>query len=446
MMKNLPNQSNDLGTAKSTLHTIDVLHQQGQPVSDDGVLGYAMARHGAYTFRGLPFVAPHGSGRNAFEAALEARIAEQQTLDRATQGARTSAREARRLLNAMGWLDAQWKLTATGREFKDAPSGSELERLLLRHAVLNLTVEERSTGALSHPGRIILHLLMTGPSRNRHGLELALEAQDDSAEELNRVKALYKLSPADRMNALIQAAASRPGAQTASVTTIANAKKILPKWIVEAGLARENFGEMRITSEGIAALDITPEEIEVPSTTFTRRGRMRQPREVTAASAGGREAQTTRRRRTGQEQDASAAQLAARMSAHQQLVQALAEKIEHLGTLHEDPFSYDLLLRLADSDVIYLFEVKTVRLHDEDRQVRGGIGQLLWYSHFDVQGTTIHKVLVVDSDLQDDRVSFLNQLQINVLIHEQNDAWHTQGEVDDNTAVKILGFMKRLHQ
>ena len=67
--------------------------------------------------------------------------------------------------------------------------------------------------------RILLRLLGVADSYARQGLELALEAVDDSDAEFERVRALYLLPTAQREAQLGVGAA-----------TIANAKKIFPSW------------------------------------------------------------------------------------------------------------------------------------------------------------------------------------------------------------------------
>jgi hypothetical protein len=193
-MKNYPNQASQFGRLRASLDldAVRELAAEGQDPGKDSVLGVRFARRGIYTFRGLDFAA-------ASPEQLSERIGEELAKPRSNRGMETCARELRRTLRDMGWLDSANELTGAGQELLDTTPGSLDERALLAEGLLSIAVADKVTGRTSHPVRVLLRLLSDSPSAHRGGLELALEAQDDSPEELSRVLDLYRLSPEERL-------------------------------------------------------------------------------------------------------------------------------------------------------------------------------------------------------------------------------------------------------
>src|ERR1019366_4680991 len=247
------------------------------------------------------------------------------------------------------------------------------ERSLLSAALLGLTVTDPS--GTSHPVHVMLTLLADEPSLHRDGLELALEARDDSPEEIARVRRLYRTPTTERHTAL--------GAGRA---TIANAKKVFPTLAKTAGLVLENPpGLFRLSPDGLAAVGKTPEDA---------RRAVRQTRAVGAHKTGRLVSASTIARETGpsaspapltpEQQANSAALLAERTDKHQRLVGAMAGVVRADGKLFEDPFSYDMLFVPSDpSSPLTLFEMKSIH-NDAAAQVRRAVGQLSFYHYFEV--------------------------------------------------------------
>ncbi len=90
-LKNYPNQASTFSRIRDTLAVIQGLNNSGNDATSDEVLGYAAARGGVYTFRGL-------DATQATQKELDARIAEEKAKPPSSQGVLTFARELRRTL------------------------------------------------------------------------------------------------------------------------------------------------------------------------------------------------------------------------------------------------------------------------------------------------------------------------------------------------------------
>jgi hypothetical protein len=242
-VKNFPHQYNDLRKLRATLEIERDLRDQGLDSTDDAVLGYELARRRVYGFRGLD----HSAGDEAIDRRVAERIEIERGKPPGTQGARTAAREMRRTLRHLGWLDAdQTALAPAGEALLATMEGSDEERILMQQAIGGIAVEDRD-GHLSHPVQILLRLVEEVPLGSRGGMEVALEAADDSAEEFQRVIAIAALSEDGRINAL--KAAGWTDSQ------LANAVKILPAFAIQSGLmTTDGSGRFIVTDAGRRAL------------------------------------------------------------------------------------------------------------------------------------------------------------------------------------------------
>ena len=386
-MKNYPNQAADMGRVRATLQVVRELNDAGENVNDSGTFGYAAARARAYTFRYFDYDAPDA------DILLEARIAQELNKPADRQGALTFAREMRRTFRDLGWIDAQGHLTAQGEALLQSPPGSHDEAMILSEALLDLELD-----GPSHPVRILLRLLHIAPSVDRHGLELALEAADDSEAEFTRVRALYEMTTADRTAAL--------HAMAISNTTIANARKIFPSLARAAGLVVEDPPRhFRLTPAGAAAVAVAPAAAPAPP---APPGAVAEPVPAPVPpgppAAGEAPAAVVRRtlratspetiaefyfRADGrtlsdEEQRAARELLGTRTAAHQAMVRGLAAMFDATrGTFHEG--SVDLLWVPHDgADPFLLVEGKTID-GDGPSQIRAAVGQVLFYEFFDVQ-------------------------------------------------------------
>ncbi len=385
-VKNFPNQASDLARIRQTLAVLRSLGAAGADVTDDGVLGYELARVGAYTFRGLDL----SKGRPT--QLLAARISQEKLKHASDQGARTNAREMRRTFLALGWLRVDGTLTVEGEQLLNSAAGSQEERILLADALWNLELSD-SGGNVSHPVRVMLDLLNTAPSHHREGLELALEALDDSPGERKRARALYLLDETQRGKAL-----------GVSRTVINNARKIFPALAKTAGLAVDDgHGNLTLSPDGHALMGdpaATPGSVSRAGMAASQR---RTRRKVTSSTvARGMDAKP-RRNLTNEEQQRAAELLAERTNRHQAVVRALAGLIESSGTLYEDRFAFDLLWVSDNPSLpLILFEVKTVN-GDAAEQCRRAVAQLSWYHFFEVSPDwperAVREVAVFDAPL-----------------------------------------------
>jgi hypothetical protein len=429
-MKNYPNQASSFERIRNTLQTIVDLNQQQANTLDDGILGYELAARKFYTFRGLDYV-------YARPQDLAARIAEEKQKPSGNQGARTNARELRRTLHDLGWVDNQGVVTPDGHALLATQPASQAEANLLATGLLQLEVADQSGTRISHPVVIMLHLLNQTPSPHRTGLELVLEANDDSPGELSRVLGLYTsfvTLPADQR------------AQRLHATTfqLANAIKVFPTLAKYAGLITEDAqGTYHIAPPGLQAINApasplpAAQPVGAKPTAPTGQGSTQTPTPTPPAGGGkgsGRRSLTRGQRRkstevgqhgvsgtvpsslTPDQQAEAQNRLLERTIAHQDLVQIFAKTLgDDRGELYEDQTSFDLLWKSDTDNTCHIFEMKTIQ-GDADPQMIRAVGQLSYYAYFNVQarfpGAPVTKTVVVDADLHDDLGDFLESLGI----------------------------------
>lgn len=425
-MKNFPNQASDVGRLRRTLATLVDLDHSGADTSDDGVLGYELARRRDYTFRNLNYDA-----QNA-DQLIEARISEEWKRPTGTQGARTNAREMRRTLRSMGLLATDGQPTGQGTALLEAESGSLQERAVLAQALWDLHVEDKA-GNSSHPVRIMLRLLAQAPSHQRDGLELALEPTDDSEAEWNRVSALYAL-PRDERQA-------RLGVSDA---TIANAKKIFPSMAKAAGLVVEVDHTFALSPDGESSLSVG--SVSVQETVRSRADApSRKPTLIPVdARTIGRDTVYRGRRILSPEEQARAADLVAQRSAsHQAIVRELASLVDADGEFYEDPLSFDMVFAPSDEgQPILLFEVKTVSPENELAQVRSALSQLSYYHFFEVSPQwperAVVEVAVFDGEISVELSRWLHSEDISAVKLDGQGSWKALNEPDE-AMVDVLG-------
>jgi hypothetical protein len=416
-VKNFPHQMNNLARLKAGLATARDL---GASAGDDGALGYEMARRGVYTFRGL--VTP-----------LADRIAAEQLKQSGSQGARTAARDLRRFLRDLGFLQAAPSSATTplGDAFLAASPGSTAERDAWRTAITGLTLTGRDANT-SHVGCILLRLLADTGGLPKPALGLALEPVDDSEPEYQRALALTHLDTAARR-------------ATLGITEYMDddSVKILPALAQQAGLIEEVGGEFRLTAAGAAAhaacsaggaTVATPAypPAGLPAHAAIGEGRIRRrPRGPISRSRRwvdrppglepGEIDEVGFRALTPEEQQEAVRLRHERTHRHNAVVAAAAglatnDEID----LHEDPTSYDLLIEpLGEDEELVLVEVKTVD-EDVETQARLAIGQLLWYRYRNVArewpGREVELLAVFDGPVPRDVVEVFDALDIGVAI------------------------------
>jgi len=409
-MKNFPHQMADFPKIRQALVLIAEMRGRGENVGDDEVLGYGLARRMIYQFR------PNLAGGGAdLRRRIEARIAQERQKPTSSQGARTAARELRRTLQFLGWLDDRFEVTETGRELLGTAVGSNQEQAALAAALLEGALDDG--GAVSHPGRVLLRLVgERGPFASRDGMELAFEARDDSEGEFVRVLSLLGSMTRDRAAAM--------GASEYQMT---NAVKILPSLMIQAGMIAQVAGGFIATPAGCLALGLAgPVDPGLGRLGGRRLRHALRPvppghRQVDRNSAGqGRDGQVPAGRPLSPEEQLEAVLLRVeRTEGHQRLVRRIAQ----WGTpwdMFEGLLSYDLLMIPPVGDVV-LWEAKTIS-GDAPTQVRLAAGQLLYYQHFHVEpswaGKTVRRAAAFDADIGPELATFLDWLGIGAFVFE----------------------------
>jgi hypothetical protein len=401
-VKNFPHQYNDLAKLRATLETVRDLDEHGLDSADDAVLGYELARRMVYGFRGLDLTGD--------QATIDQRIAERLEIEKdkpaESQGTRTAAREMRRTLRYLGWLEEDGTaLTPAGEDLLATTQGSDEETILMQQAIGGIEVDK--DGHVSHPVQILLRLVDEVSLDSRKGMEVALEALDDSVPEFERVAEIAAMSEDDRISAL----------QAAGWTTyqIANAVKILPAFALQSGLmTTDGSGHFILTDAGRRAIGRAI--ITSPPVSPTRRRRPSRPSSTSIATTDPEQVgrprrllKIDRRALTPEEQAMAAELLYQRTERHQALVRAVAAQCGR-GEFYEDALAYDLLIDLGADLPLILIEVKTVA-GDAAIQVRAAVGQLLYYEYFSVEPKfperEIRRVAVVDDTVTDELADFL---------------------------------------
>ena len=390
---------------RAGLALIKELNGAGKDPSSSDVFGYECARRGIYTFRNLDF-------DTATKAQIEAAIKDMKAKDYADQGPLTFARDLRRTLRFLGWIDADADTTTAGDELLATKPGSVEEQALLVEGLMNINVPDRNEKYYHHPTPVLLKLLASAPSYRRDGLELAFQPQDDSDAEFQKVLKMYPLDRAERIKQMGTSTSQRN-----------NAVKILPSLCAYAGLIVEQEDHyFYLSQEGWALLGQPP----TPSTgtaakkSIAKRGRRTTVGKlVTSKSIAKRKNDKPPRTLTPEEQARAAEKLQERTTAHQALVSRMAAHIgDGDGEFFEDEFSYDMLWVPHDTAIqAFLLEMKTITgTTDAHARVRGAVGQLSYYEYFHagprLKGRDIQRVVVVDADLPEELKDYLTHENI----------------------------------
>lgn len=408
-MKNFPHQYNTFARIRGALETVRDLLAAGRPAGDDGELGYELARRGIYQFRGLT-------------GSIEDRIVAEQSKPQGSQGARTAARETRRTLSLLGFIQDSpgWALTQAGGDLLASTPSSSTEQAIWQRALVELELEE-ANGAKSHPVRILLRLVDEKGRLAREDMGLALETVDDSEAEFARITSLLAAPVTNWKQQL-----------GVSKYTAANSVKILPALAEQAGLIVRSGSKRHyvLNADGRAALGAVYEAkplsaaagTAAPSITLpkspptTHRGA---PRSVTSATAGKSSSidPSTWATLSTEEQLAATRLRFERTTRHQDLVSSVANTISaDDADLQEDPSSFDLLhVPRSAAEPLILFEMKTLDT-DAFTQVRLAIGQLYSYEFLVVRprypGRDVVRALVTDGPIGDELAGLLEWAQI----------------------------------
>lgn len=369
-MKNFPHQFNNLEKLLNALAVAKQLALSQSPLTDEN-FGEQLTREGIYTYRNKSL-------------SIDGFLAEEQKKPISNRGYLTVSRDIRRLFELLGFItvfpDKKAKLSPAANQLLQTTSKND-HKELWKNALLQLGLEG-TDGEVSHPYRILLKLVNTFQGIETTKLMLALEADNDSEEEFERISNLAQKT--------LEEIITYTG-KTKSMA--ANAIKILP------GIA-EQLGDIeRVNNRAypIGQIIVTEDEIT------TENPRTRKPKAtyretdteeiakdpnlnvVTSVSIDLAEAIRIRQKR---------------LAEHQEIVRLLAELNARQGfKLYEGKF--DCLAIKGDRALLY--EVKTIlpAASDEEKQTVKGVGQLKYYKfsivHKQMGYTKIGEVLVFSS-------------------------------------------------
>lgn len=401
-VKGFPNQVADLVKVRTAISAFVKIYDEGSNPKDDGVFGEALVRAGV-------------AGTGHVPKPIEEYLRGQRLKPNSGQSFRTTARGLRELFRLLGFIDdlsgplVIYKNARTAAEFH-GDELSEAEIHFWRRVISNLTHD--GDGTTSHPYQVLLKLVARCPGITRAKCALALDAKDDTPEELERIVELASLTEEEIRK--------RIGVTEANWE---NAKKVLPKFAEQLGdVVRRGQTFVIADAPGRAA-----DTVAIPTASPSKRPRAPRTSRVvspeTVARAGTAN-QEFDEHTTNLDPAAAAAAIKKRfdrLRRHNEIVRHLAARINRLTTeLYEDPFD---LLAIAD-DVAFIFEVKTLDGTPEDEvdRVRDALSQLLYYETFvvvpKVGDATVRRIAVFEGPIKDEHKTWLNQFSIGVVCSE----------------------------
>lgn len=405
-MRNFPHQINQLEKLHASLKVFSDLLEAGQNPMDDAELGYACAKAGIYSFRGLTDQSPAG---------IERRIASEKTKKHANQGAETFAREVRRTLQLMGLLEIQdegCSISPIGQRLLEfAPGSEDAESIALwKAAVLGITLGPTEDDPQPlRPAPIMLRIVQEFPNVEKKWLALGFEAGDNSDGEYQRIRALIQTGDFSGAMRRIGATKYQP----------ANAVKIIPALLEQVGLIRISEGACYITADGERIRAGTTKTIVSKKGAGRRRrlpgsleANVTRPEDVLIPPASGP------REPNREAMIAALAALEARTREHQELLRKLVASLRNVTGMRQTRDRFDLFAKSSVRNEGILFEVKA----GENFLLQGrlALGQLCLYEHFDVrpglgQEPRIIKVAVFDGEPGQDVRQFLAAYDVQCL-------------------------------
>lgn len=383
-MKNIPHQFNSIDKYFSALETVKQLIEEETPLRDEN-LGEQLLRNGV--------INPGRVGQS-----IEEYLEEQSQKTPSNRGYHTAARETIKFFKLIGFLvvydNKSGELTPRAIQLLSL-NNPNARKLLWRDSFMQFGVEGVD-GEISHPYRILLKLTQDKPGIETSKLMLALEAENDSQEEYERILALSEL---ELQSILEEINISEHQAR--------NAVKILPSFAVQLGDIRKQGNY----TYPIGHISITEDEIstEIPDEVTTEEGiPYSQYRQVTSENIA-RDPIFNEISSVSIDLTESIRIRQNRLSEHQEIVRQLALFCEQNGfQLFEGKF--DCLSTLEDSAIV--FEVKTIlpSMSDQEKQTVKGVGQLKYYKFSIIQRQmgfeNIREILVYSQKPNDSLIEF----------------------------------------
>lgn len=205
-MKNFPHQFNNLSKLFSALETIRDLITSNKPVTDEA-FGELLTKKGIYTYRDKVL-------------SIEQFLAAEKLKPTSNRGYLTVARDIRRFFELLNFIEltSSKSATLTNTAEQLLSTTDDLERKNVWRNSLNQLKLAEADGEQSHPYQILIRLVKEYPGIETVKLMLALEANNDSEEEFQRI---LNLAKSRNIHEIIEYIGT-------SKSMAANAVKILP--------------------------------------------------------------------------------------------------------------------------------------------------------------------------------------------------------------------------
>ena len=352
-MKNFPHQFNDLNKIFNALLAVRQLIDEETALKDEN-FGELLTRNQIYTYRDKSL-------------SIDEFLALEEQKPKSNRGYLTVARDIRRLFELLGFLtvfdDKSGILSSQAVQLLASPN-EEIKKELWKNSFSQLGLEG-TDGEISHPYRILLKLVRDKPGIETKKLMLALESENDSLEEYERIVDLSELS----LNEILEATGT-------SESMAKNAVKILP------GIA-EQLGDIERRGNfafPVGNIVITEDEIttEIPSGATNQDGvPYSQYRNVTSDTIAVDPVFNTSSSVTIDYTESIRIRQE-RLAEHQNIVRQLGLFCEQKGfDLYEGKF--DCLSTMEETALV--FEIKTIlnSMSDQEKQTVKGVGQLKYY-------------------------------------------------------------------
>lgn len=433
-MKGFPNQVADLEKISDGIKTLAMLVDAKAEAKDDGVFGQALVHAGV-------------AGTGHVHQPIETYLREQLRKAPSGQSFRTTARGLRELYRLMGLIydrGSMVSITEVGRQaVRFADSSVEGEHLeFWRRVIRNIAHQGNDVGR-SHPYQVLLRLVSRVPGITRAKCALALEATDDSQQELDRLVGLAALTEDEILSRIV-----------ITKSNWDNAKKVLPRFAEQLGDVIKT-GQSYVLAESPGRSHDTSDADSQPVKRRQGRSKPHAPRSSRVVTP-----ETIGRAGTAENFDEMeilpALDLAAakkaieqrreRLRRHNLIVQKLARRFAQAeADMYEDPF--DILAILGD--VAILVEVKSLdgSTADERDRVQESLAQLLYYEAFLTrplsEETRVRKIACFERPITLAHQAWLTNAGIGAI-------WQTgDGDIfaGDGLALDSLGdFLRELRQ
>lgn len=394
-MKNFPHQFNDLSKLFKALKIVKEFEKREMALTDEN-FGERLTRDGIYTYRDR-------------ELTIDEFLKRELEKPLANRGYLTVSRDIRRFLELLGFItlfpNKNIRLSASANQLLSVKS-EDSKKELWKNALLQLCLEG-TDGEISHPYRILLKLVNMQPGIETSKLMLALEAENDTDEEYERI--LY-LSQKTIKEIIIDTGTTESMAK--------NAVKILP------GIA-EQLGDIeRINNQSfpVGEIIITEDEITTEKE-FAKRTKAKLNYRETNAEDFAKDPNLKNITSISIDLTEAIKIRQKRLAEHQDIVRLLALlHVKYDFKLYEGKF--DCLAIKGDNSILY--EVKTIlkSASDEEKQVVKGVGQLKYYKfsivHKQMGCTKINEVLVFSQKPEIGIIEFCEFEKITVIWRVNN--------------------------